>query len=115
MIPILVAPNTLIELAQVPAELLQADVPRTIALDLYAPEAHPGPTLSASQADWVECSLNGGTTWTTLGTSPPSGLAVGAMSAGQRKALLFRVTVPVAIPPVRDRSVVLMVGGGTGS
>lgn len=109
----LTGPGALVEAAHVPLDLVQVGVARQFALDLYAQEAHAGPTLAASVANWVEASLDAGLTWTTLGDYPPTGLDVGAMTAGQRLAALFRLTIP-ALTQMRTRAIQLLVGEGIG-
>lgn len=107
----LVAPATIIEAARVPLDMVRVGVPRQVALDLYALEAHAGPTLAATVANWVEASLDDGATWNALGDDPVTGFQVGAMTAGQRKAVLFRLTIP-ALTQIRTRAIALLVGEG---
>lgn len=85
---------------------------RQFQLDLVAAADHPGPVLYADVAGWVEVSLDGGNVWTPVGTTPATGVNLGAVTAGSRRTLDLRVNA-AAGPTLRRQVVGLALGLGT--
>jgi Concanavalin A-like lectin/glucanases superfamily len=108
---LLVFPNGLAEIRRVPVDHYLAGTRRYVSLELLAEEDHATVPLAAEAAGWLEVSLNGGASWTPLGTDPETGLEVGPMSAGDRLQVLVAVNTTV---PFRQRRIPILIGLGTG-
>lgn len=77
-------------------------------LDYEAEKALSSVKLACKPA-WIEVSLDGGSSWTPLGTDPRTGVEIGPMTQGERKTLDFRVNVP-STPAMRRGVVAFLVG-----
>ena len=67
--------------------------------------------LAADVASWVAASLNGGSSYTALGTSVQSGMQLGAATAGQRIAVRIKLDIPAGTATL-SRLVGIDVGEG---
>lgn len=87
---------------------------RTWSLELLATTDFGAGVLrmAAGVASWLSVSLDGGSTWSPLGTDVQSGVQLGAVSAGNRIALKVKLDIPAGTS-VRSRLVELPIGEGT--
>lgn len=79
-------------------------------LDFVSPVAVSSVRLACSSA-WLEVTLDGGTTWTALGTDPRSGVDLGSMLEGERKTINLRLVAPTT-GNYRTENLVLKMGLG---
>lgn len=109
---LLTFPSGLAEIRRVPIDHYLSGTRRSVTLELYAEAAQDTVRLAASAVGWLDVSLNGGSSWTTLGTDVESGLDVGPLTAGERLSILVAAHHS---GPFRQRRIVLLIGLGTGA
>ncbi|KPJ83947.1 MAG: hypothetical protein AMS19_02580 [Gemmatimonas sp. SG8_23] len=90
------APDGAHEIRRVPFDWIRPGVPYTESLELEAPDGHPNPVLWTDRVGWLELQVESGP-WKAVGNSRSSGVSLGAFTAGQRKTITFRVTVPIGL------------------
>jgi hypothetical protein len=85
----------------------------TVDLEVVADgAAASSAVLACSVADWLEVSDDDGVTWTAVGTDPATGVELGPLADGERKAITLRLTIPLGTD-VRTKIVELWLGTGT--
>lgn len=87
---------------------------RTWDLEVWCTTAYAAGVLrlAAGVASWVSASLDGGGSYTALGTAVQSGLQLGAAAAGDRIAVRIRLDIPAGTSTL-SRLVSIDVGEGT--
>jgi hypothetical protein len=118
----LVWPNSVIEARTLPLNHIAPAESRTFDLELLAGEAVPecrlGRRDSMAVLGTVAASADAGATWNTVpdaGAGAMTGPDYGPLTAGQRKAIKVRLTLPAGTPGVvlaRSRSIGLVLGFG---
>lgn len=106
----LTAPGGALELRHISADWLRLTVARSVTLDVVAVDAHAAVTLWASRA-WLEVSVAGGP-YLAVGATRGTAASLGAFTAGQRKVIILRLTVP-ALTSIRREIINLNIGIGT--
>jgi len=97
------------EIVRIPADFVVVGNSYDFELEVVATEAHSIALLAAEIENYLE--VNAGVSWEDVPDDVESGFDLGAFSAGERKAITLRLTVPGGTP-LRTRSIEILLGMG---
>ena len=103
------APDGAIELRRIPADFVVVGNSYDFDVEIVATEAHAIALLAAEIAGYVEVSTGGG--FSAVPDDVQNGFDLGSFTAGQRKAITLRLTVPGGTS-LRKRSIEIPLGTG---
>lgn len=101
--------NAAHEIRRIPADLVVIGSPYDFDLEVVATEDHSEAKFGASVAGYLQA--NTGSGFAAVPADVQSGFDLGAFSAGERKAITLRLTVPLATE-LRNLSIELLLGIG---
>ena len=107
---ILTAPDGAIEIRHIPIDWARVNVAVTITLDAVADSVYSEVELWSSET-WLEVDIAGGG-YNAVGATQATAASLGAFTAGQRKEITLRLTVPPATS-IRRKLLDLNLGLGT--
>lgn len=100
------APDSAREIWRIPADFVVVGSAYDFDLEVVATEAHSTAKLGASLAGALQADLGGG--FSAVPTDVQSGFDLGTFTAGQKKSITLRLTVP----DVRNLAIELALGIG---
>jgi len=103
------APDAAREIVRIPADFVVVGSSYDFALEVVATEAHTTALLAAEIANYLEVSTGGA--FSAVPDDVENGFDLGSFSAGQRKSITLRLTVPGGTP-LRTKSVEILLGMG---
>ena len=97
------------EIIRIAADFVVVGSSYDFELEVVATEAHSTALLAAEVAGYLE--VHAGVSWEDVPDDVENGFDLGSFSAGERKAITFRLTVPGGTP-LRDKSIEILLGTG---
>jgi hypothetical protein len=105
------AVDAALELRHLPADFVIVGSSYDFELEIVGTVAHTIALLSTDLADYLEVSVDAGSNFDPVPDDVQNGFDLGSFSAGQRKAITLRLTVPGATE-LRDLVLGLQLGEG---
>ena len=97
------------EIVRIPADFVVVGSSYDFELDVVATEAHSTALLAAEIAGYLQVSTGGA--FSAVPDDVENGYDLGAFSAGQKKTITLRLTVPGGTP-LRSKSIEILLGTG---